>query len=199
MKATLNLTHRCRPCRTYRDSGKPHRSDMPLSTAKKSVDLAFRMTPPGEKTEIGFFDGEPLLRFGLIREIARYIHDQEEETGKQASLSLTTNGTMLTERVIQFVHDENVDLCTTNTDNWVEQACRTSLACDGVDDPTTAELSDCMDTMHGDGNVLICFEPSIIATLTACVENAIECNPSPIPHCAMEIVGLELGNSGHNP
>jgi hypothetical protein len=96
-------------------------------------------------------------------------------------------------------YEENVDLCTTNTDEWVEQACLTSLACDGIDDPSAAELNDCMDRMHGDGNVLICFEPDVIATLTACVTNATECNPSPVPHCALEIVGLELGNSGHNP
>ena len=96
-------------------------------------------------------------------------------------------------------YEENVSLCTTNTDDWVEQACRTDLACDGNDDPTPTELQACMDRMHGDGNVLICFEPAVIASLTACVAIATECNPSPIPHCAQEIVGLELGNSGHHP
>jgi hypothetical protein len=122
--------------------------------------------------------------------LAAYVACTEEKTCAELEAGITAQG---------LCYEENVDLCTTNTDDWVEQACLTSLACDGNDDPSAAELNDCMDRMHGDGNVLICFEPDIIATLTACVANATECNPSPIPHCALEIVGLELGNSGQNP
>ncbi len=122
--------------------------------------------------------------------LAAYAACTEEKSCADLEAGVTAQG---------LCYEENVDLCTTSTDNWVEQACLTSLACDGNDDPTTAELDECKERMHGDGNVLICFEPSVIATLTTCVENATECNPSPIPHCALEIVGLELGNSGHNP
>ncbi len=119
-----------------------------------------------------------------------YAICSEAKTCEELEAGVTAQG---------LCYEENLDLCTTNTDAWVEQACLTSLACDGVDDPTTEELDECMELMHGDGNVLICFEPDVIATLTACVANAVECNPSPIPHCAMEIVGLELGNSGRTP
>ncbi len=116
-----------------------------------------------------------------------YARCTEEKSCEELEAGVTAQG---------LCYEENVDLCTTNTDAWVEQACLTSLACDGIDEPTDEQLGDCMDLMHGDGNVLICFEPDVIATLTSCVANAVECTPSPIPHCAQEIVGLELGNSG---
>ncbi|MFH2008004.1 MAG: hypothetical protein ABI333_15585 [bacterium] len=114
----------------------------------------------------------------------------EEKTCAELTAGVTAQG---------ICYEENEALCTTNTDDWVEAACLTSLSCDGIDDPTPQQLQECMDRMHGDGNILICFEPSVIANLTTCVESATECNPSPIPHCALEVVGLELGNSGHNP
>jgi hypothetical protein len=53
-----------------------------------------------------------------------------------------------------------------------------------------------MDRMHGDGNVLICFEPSKIAQLVSCVESATECNPNPVNKCVLDVTGLELGQGG---
>jgi len=126
----------------------------------------------------------------LDRYLEAYATCTEEKTCADLEAGVTAQG---------LCYEENLDLCTTNTDQWVEEACRTDLACQGIDDPTPEELDECMDRMHGDGNVLICFEPSVIASLTSCVVNATECTPSPIPHCAMEIVGLELGNSGRTP
>lgn len=96
-------------------------------------------------------------------------------------------------------YEENVALCTTDTTDYVEAACRKELECDGISDPTPAELEACTERMHADGNILICFEPAKVAELQACVENATSCNPSPISECAEEVVGLDLGGGGHNP
>lgn len=113
----------------------------------------------------------------------------EEKTCAELEAGVTAQG---------LCYEENVDLCTTNTDGYLEAACRLELSCDGVEDPTTQQLDNCMDRMHGDGNILICFEPAVIADLQACVEAATECNPNPVNKCVLDIVGLELGQSGQN-
>lgn len=93
-------------------------------------------------------------------------------------------------------YEENVDLCTTDTSDYVEAACLKSFECDGITDPTPQQVDECENRMHADGNILICFEPSKIAELVACIENATFCNPNPVRTCVKDVVGLELGTSG---
>ncbi len=120
-----------------------------------------------------------------------YLAALAECTSEKTCAELTTGVTSQ-----GLCYEENVDLCTTNTDDYVEAACLLELSCDGIDEPTTAQLDECMDRMHADGNILICFEPSKIAELTTCVENATECNPNPVNKCVLDITGLELGQGG---
>ena len=94
-------------------------------------------------------------------------------------------------------YEENVDLCTTDTEAYVEAACLKRFECDGVDDPTTEQMSTCQDQMHADGNILICFQKSAVDALIACIESAQSCNPNPVNTCAKDVVGLELGNSNN--
>lgn len=108
----------------------------------------------------------------------------EEKTCAELDLGVTAQG---------LCSEENVSLCTTNTDGHVEAACRLELSCDGIDDPTQQQLESCMTRMHGDGNILICFEPAKIAELEACVEAADRGNPNPVRACVDEVIGLELG------
>ena len=93
-------------------------------------------------------------------------------------------------------YEDHVDLCTTDTESYVEAACVKDFECDGITDPTAAQMANCMERMHADGNILICFEPAKIAELQSCVENAESCTPNPIRECTLEVVGLELGTGG---
>ena len=93
-------------------------------------------------------------------------------------------------------YEQNVDLCTSDTTEYVEVACRAQLECDGVDDPTSAQLEECLETMRGDGNIIICFQQSMIDQTIRCIEAAESCTPDPVNDCALEVLGLVLGNSG---
>jgi uncharacterized protein len=84
---------------------------MSLSTAHKIVDFAMGVTPPGQVTEFSFFGGEPLLRFDLMQKIADYIHRAERSTGRTVSLGVTSNGTLLTETILDFLIEQDVELC----------------------------------------------------------------------------------------
>lgn len=111
MKAALNLTHRCNLACKYCYSGKKISKDMSLATARKIVDFVIDITPPEQKAGFGFAGGEPLLCFDVLTEIVDYVRKQERSTGKSATLSITSNGTLLTEPILDFLKQEDFGLC----------------------------------------------------------------------------------------
>lgn len=84
---------------------------MSLDTAREIVNFAMDITPPGRKIDFSFFGGEPLLRFDSIKEITDYIHEKARDARKPISLSVTSNGTLLTEVILDFFREQSVDLC----------------------------------------------------------------------------------------
>lgn len=111
MKATLSLTHKCNLACKYCYAGKSSKKDMSLATAQKIVDFVMKLAPPRRSVEFSFFGGEPLLRFDLIKEIVAYIREKEAESGKAVALSITSNGTVLNQAMLEFFKKEKIDLC----------------------------------------------------------------------------------------
>ena len=111
MKVTLNLTHRCNLSCSYCYGGKKVLKDMSLHTAQKAVDFAVEITPPDSILELNFFGGEPLLCFDLMNEVIKYIREMEEKSGKRVSLSITTNGTLLSDSIFDTLVKEDISLC----------------------------------------------------------------------------------------
>ncbi len=111
MKATLSLTHRCNLACRYCYSGRGSRPDMSADTAGRIVDFVLDLTPPDGRAEFCFFGGEPLLCLELMRTTTRYIRERAVATGKQASVSVTTNGTLLRPAVLDFLEREHLNVC----------------------------------------------------------------------------------------
>lgn len=84
---------------------------MSVSTAKRAVDFVFENTPESEKIEFGFFGGEPLLEFDLVKEITSIIQDHECFDPRRAQISVTTNGTIFSDEIADFLVENNVVLC----------------------------------------------------------------------------------------
>ena len=76
---------------------------MSLETARNGVDFLFAASGPQKELSVIFFGGEPLLAVGLIEDLIPYIQDKEKKTGKKAGLSLSTNGLLLTKKMIDFL------------------------------------------------------------------------------------------------
>lgn len=92
---------RCTYC--YGEGGEySHKGIINLDTAKKSVDFLFDNSKD-KKIAMAFFGGEPLLNFGLIKDIVSYAKKKEEETGKSINFAITTNGTLLTDEITDFL------------------------------------------------------------------------------------------------
>jgi uncharacterized protein len=76
---------------------------MSLETAQKSVDLLFAESPGDHPCNIVFFGGEPLTNLPLIKGVVDYAEARSGETGKAVTFTMTTNATMLTEAIVDYL------------------------------------------------------------------------------------------------
>jgi len=76
---------------------------MAFDTALKSIDLLLRESPDRDSYNIVFFGGEPLSNLGLIREVVDYAEPRFAELGKAVNFTLTTNATLLSESVVDWL------------------------------------------------------------------------------------------------
>ncbi len=110
----LEITQRCNlRCRYCIYSGqylfeRTHSmKDMPLSVAKRAIDLFLRHSSDAHpKRIIAFYGGEPLLAFELVRQCIK--HTLTRVSANDVCFSLTTNGVLLTEDKFQFLASHNV-------------------------------------------------------------------------------------------
>lgn len=84
---------------------------MSLSTAKNAVDFIFENLRDRSKIDINFFGGEPLLEFDLIKEITHMIQTQPSFDRDHIAIAVVSNGTILSQEIIDFLIDKNVALC----------------------------------------------------------------------------------------
>ena len=72
-----------------------------MSVAKRSVAMAFDLPGPAK---ISFFGGEPLLRLDLLKEIVQHAETESQRRGERVYFSITTNATLLTEEVRDYLY-----------------------------------------------------------------------------------------------
>lgn len=112
----LNIAHACNMKCSYcfasqGDFGlKP--GLMPLATGKKAIDFLVAASADIKNLEVDFFGGEPLLNFAVVKDLVLYGRELEKTTDKQFNFTLTTNGTLLDESIMDFIiaHDISIVL-----------------------------------------------------------------------------------------
>ncbi|MCX7749031.1 MAG: Cys-rich peptide radical SAM maturase CcpM [Clostridia bacterium] len=111
---TLQITQQCNfRCEYCVYSGNYENRDhsnkaMDIETAKKGIDFLISHSRESKMVSIGFYGGEPLLEFDLIRDCINYA--QEIGEGKMIDFSLTTNGTLLNDEIIEFFNKNNLNM-----------------------------------------------------------------------------------------
>ena len=108
---TLGVTERCNLNCSYCCYGgkfKEHRShsnrSMSFEIAQKAIDSYLGNEVIGDGIyPISFYGGEPLLEFDLVRQIVEYAEVRSKSLGKQIHFSVTTNGTLLREQIIDYL------------------------------------------------------------------------------------------------
>lgn len=86
-------------------------TDIDEDTARRAVDLAYELAPCGDPLDLGFFGGEPILRFDLMKKIVPYVRVKERQAGVKTALSVTTNGTVVNSDIFRFLREEQFAYC----------------------------------------------------------------------------------------
>lgn len=104
LELTGKCNLRCKYC-VYNDEYERNRafnnSDMTQEIAKKSVDYFFDHSD--KKMAITFYGGEPLLKFDLLKWVIEYSLEKNKLFNKKLSFSLTTNVTLVTEEIAEYL------------------------------------------------------------------------------------------------
>ncbi|SHH84912.1 uncharacterized protein SAMN02745823_01178 [Sporobacter termitidis DSM 10068] len=113
---TLQVTQQCNMRCEYciysgiYDNNRTHSNHrMSLETAKKAIDFFLERNGELPIVVIGFYGGEPLLEFDLIRQCVEYAKSRVE--GKKIRFNMTTNGTLLTDSVVDYMVENDFTLC----------------------------------------------------------------------------------------
>lgn len=84
---------------------------MSLEVVKRVIDFAFKNTPSEEKIDIGFFGGEPLLEFGLIKTITEMTEKHPSFNDARVEFTVVTNGTIFSNEIADFLNEHNIGFC----------------------------------------------------------------------------------------
>lgn len=76
--------------------------NMPADVAIRAVDLLLSEARPGERVNLAFLGGEPLLNRSVLRQTTERAAGLARQRGVRATFSITTNGTMLTDADGEF-------------------------------------------------------------------------------------------------
>ncbi|MSP59868.1 MAG: radical SAM protein [Myxococcales bacterium] len=95
MDVSLVLTHDCNLGCTYCYAGEKFRKAMSLEVMDRALDLGF--ADDAAKIQLSFFGGEPLLEWGRLVRATAEAEARAAATGKKLVLTVTTNGTLLTD------------------------------------------------------------------------------------------------------
>lgn len=112
LQVTQSCNFRCKYCIYSENANRSQRTHsskhMSWETAKKAIDFLYEHSVDSEKIYIGFYGGEPLLEFELIKQCIEY--GEKKFTGKHLEFSITSNATLLTESIITYFIEHSVNL-----------------------------------------------------------------------------------------
>ena len=106
----LHIAHTCNLNCSYcfASQGKYHgeRAVMSFEVGKKALDFLVENSGTRRNLEVDFFGGEPLMNFEVVKQLVAYARSIEKEKGKNFRFTLTTNGLLIDDDVIDFANKE---------------------------------------------------------------------------------------------
>lgn len=96
----------CRYCFAEEGEYKGRRAMMSLEVGKKAIDFLIENSGNRHNLEVDFFGGEPLMNFDVVKEVVAYGRQQEKLHDKHFRFTLTTNGVLLNEEIMEFANRE---------------------------------------------------------------------------------------------
>ena len=106
----LHIAHTCNLNCSYcfASQGKYHgeRAVMSFEVGKRALDFLVENSGSRHNLEVDFFGGEPLMNFDVVKQLVAYARSIEKEHNKNFRFTLTTNGVLIDDSVIEFANKE---------------------------------------------------------------------------------------------
>ncbi len=101
---TCNLN--CSYCFASQGKYNGERSVMSFETGKRALDFLIENSGTRRNLEVDFFGGEPLMNWDVVKQLVAYAREVEKKHNKNFRFTLTTNGVLVDDEVIEFANRE---------------------------------------------------------------------------------------------
>jgi uncharacterized protein len=106
----LHIAHDCNlACRyCFAEEGEYHgrRALMSYEVGKQALDFLIANSGNRKNLEVDFFGGEPLMNWQVVEDLVKYGREQETIHNKKFRFTLTTNGVLLDDHIMEFANKE---------------------------------------------------------------------------------------------
>lgn len=110
----LHIAHDCNLACQYcfAEEGEYHgrRALMSYEVGKKALDFLVANSGTRKNLEVDFFGGEPLMNWDVVKQLVQYGRSIEEEKNKKFRFTLTTNGVLLNDDILEFANKEMANI-----------------------------------------------------------------------------------------
>ena len=101
---TCNLN--CSYCFASQGKYQGERAIMSYEVGKRAFDFLVEKSGTRRNLEVDFFGGEPLMNWDVVKKLVAYARSIEKEHNKNFRFTLTTNGMLIDDDVIDFLNKE---------------------------------------------------------------------------------------------
>ena len=101
---TCNLT--CDYCFASQGKYQGERALMSFEVGKQALDFLIANSGNRKNLEVDFFGGEPLMDWDVVKQLVNYARSVEKQHNKNFRFTLTTNGLLVDDDVIEFANKE---------------------------------------------------------------------------------------------
>ncbi|MBR3299247.1 MAG: thioether cross-link-forming SCIFF peptide maturase [Clostridia bacterium] len=101
---TCNLN--CSYCFASQGKYSGERALMSFEVGKRALDFLIENSGTRHNLEVDFFGGEPLMNFDVVKRLTEYARSIEKQHNKNFRFTLTTNGVLIDDDVIDFANRE---------------------------------------------------------------------------------------------
>ena len=96
----------CEYCFASQGRYSGERALMSFETGKRALDFLIEHSGSRRNLEVDFFGGEPLMNWQVVKDLVKYARSVEKEYNKNFRFTLTTNGMLIDDEVIEFSNRE---------------------------------------------------------------------------------------------
>ncbi len=110
----LHIAHDCNlACKyCFAEEGEYHgrRAIMSYEVGKKALDFLVENSGNRINLEVDFFGGEPLMNWQVVKDLVAYGRSLEKPYNKKFRFTLTTNGVLLNDEILEFANKEMANI-----------------------------------------------------------------------------------------